>query len=97
MLKYNITEGTNGRVIVVNAVDLQRWALHDTKDQPLQFKRTGSQAIAITKGQITVYRKPTGLTYHKEYMLHNGRSLWLGFHPNFERLARNLYEYQAKI
>jgi hypothetical protein len=97
MLKYDIVKQETGRILVVKADDLQRYALHDSKDNPLVFKRTGAQAVAITSGTIKVYRKPTGLQFHKEYMLHNGRSLWLGFHPNFERLARNLYEYIKEI
>lgn len=97
MIKYEITEGKGGRIIVVNADDLQRYALHTKEDIEIEFQRVGSQAIAVTTGQIMVYRKPTGLAYHKEYMKHNARSLWLGFTPRFDRLARNMYEYEKTI
>lgn len=97
MLRYNITPGINGRIIIVQADDLQRYALHDSQDKPLTFKRIGSQAVAVAQSEVTIYRKPTGLSFHKEYMLHNGRSLWLGFTPRFDRLARSMYEYESRI
>lgn len=98
MLKYNIVNGTNNsKIIIVSANDLQRYALHDSTDTPLEFKQKGGQAVAVAHGNITIYRKPTGLTFHKEYMLHNARSLWLGFYPDFTRLSRNLYEYEQTI
>jgi hypothetical protein len=97
MLKYNIEEGQNGRVILVSTDDLQRWALHDSNDIPLHFEISGKQAIAVTHGPIKLYRKPTGLHFHKEYMIHNGRSLWLGFYPDFSRLARNMYDFRQYI
>lgn len=97
MLKYNITEGTGGRVVILQADDLMRYALHDSNDTPIKFIRKGSHAIAITTTPVTVYRKPTSLALHKEVMLHNARSLWLGFTPKFDRVARNLYEYTETI
>lgn len=97
MLKYNIIPGKVGRVIIVKAEDLQRYALHDVNDVPLMFRPKGAQAVAITSGIIKVYHKPTGLAFHKEYMVHNGRSLWLGFYPRFDNLARNMYEYIQEI
>jgi hypothetical protein len=97
MLQYNITEAQGGRVLVVAADDLQRYALHDADNKDLPFTRVGSKAVAIAHSPIKVYRKPATATIHKEYMQHNARSLWLGFIPNFDRLARNLYEYKQTI
>jgi hypothetical protein len=112
MFKYNLTEGQGGRLIVVSADDLQRYALHDEHDQPLQFKRLAirctckrqpephthdGQAVAIATGPVKVYRKPSPAEYHKEYMLHNRRCLWLGADANFGYLARDMYEFQQVI
>jgi hypothetical protein len=97
MLKYNLYEAKNGRVIIVKADDLQRWGLHDTNDKPLKFTKVGSQAVAVTHSEVKIYRKPTGHQFHKEYMLHNARGLWLGLVPQFDRLARNMYEYKKTI
>lgn len=97
MLKYNITECKGGKLITVSCNDLLRWALHDTNDIPLKFNRIGNEAAAIATTPVKLYKKPNLTQHHKEYMLHNSRSLWQGFTPQFDRLARNLYEYMGMI
>lgn len=97
-LKYEIVANTNNnRILIVLANDLMRWALFDSNDTPLKFKRVGSKAVAITSGIIKVYRKPTGLQFHKAHMQHTGRSYWLGFKPKYEELINNMLEYEGTI
>jgi hypothetical protein len=102
MLKYNIEEGQGGRLVTVSTDDLQRWALHDASDTPLKWQAIGAKSIAITSGTVLVYRKPYGLTLHREYMLHNSKALYLGARfnelvPEFDRLIRNMYDFKQYI
>lgn len=102
MLKYEIKQGGTGRAIIVLADDLQRWALHDSDDIPLEWEPLGKRkALAISTTPVKVYRKPHGLAYHREYMLHNARELRIGARfgtiQQFDTLLRNMYEYIQSI
>lgn len=97
MIKYTITQGNNGRIIQVNAKDLQSWALF-CNDTPLQFKRIGGQAIAIVTDAIQVYHKPNIMTFHKEYMLQNSRLQWhSNTSPDVDMLVSGLLEFDCTI
>lgn len=101
MLRYKIVPGKVGRVVIVQAEDLQRWALHDSNDMPLKWETAGAKAVAITSGMVKLYRKPTGLRFHYDYLLHNSRALREGARfgtvPELETLVRNLYEFIQEI
>lgn len=100
MLRYDIQVlSPTKRVIIVKAVDLQRYRLLDSNNQRIKFTPLGkSKALSIIEGTVQIWHKPNSLQFSKEYVKQNARTLWHSdSHADIDTIVTGLSEYENSI
>jgi hypothetical protein len=82
-------------VVAATAHRLRFW--HKDGGEQVQFRKAGSKLIAAVTGGVMVYKLPKVNEFHREYMAHNARALWLGLQSDPDRLVDNMLEYVETI
>lgn len=95
---YSIHGTGESRVLELQASSSHRFRFwHKEGKEQVRFKKMGGKLIAAVAGIVTVYKMPSANDFHREFIAHNNKALWLGLQSDAQRLVDNMLEYIEQI
>lgn len=100
MPPYTIEGKGKSRILLLQGAQAHRFKFSQIigeKLEPVHFKRAGGKLIAVVSDCVLVYKVPNAHKFHKEFMQHNARAMWMGMQSQPDRLLENMLEFEETL